>query len=450
MAARFSGRLRVVIILTIFPHRNPAMTHYILFVVYLLFFCWLIGKIPFLKNSGISPKLLLGLFILKAAAGVVIGWSALHLYSIDNDYWDTNKFGWQEYQLLIADPKEYFTNLFKSPYPNGYTNMFDSVQSFWNDLRSNLIVKLVSVIDIFSRGNYYVNSIFFSFIGFFGHVALYRIFICLFKDKEKLVIIGCFLLPSMLFYSSGIHKDCIIFFAVGMVSFLVFDSLQQNKFTKKRIVYISLALLLIFLIRNFILLALLPALLAWIIAARRKWSPFRTFIVIYTLCTIIFFNFSLIFPSADLPATIANRQWEFLHQPVGGVGKTDVNLTTLYPNFRSFANNAPQALNHILMRPYITELSSKYLLPMAAELLAYQLLFILFLLFRKRNGQSTNDPFIFFAVFFTLTVFLNIGYTIPNLGSLVRYRSLYLPLIITPLLCLTNWEKIFHIFKIKK
>lgn len=424
------------------------MLYTFLFILYTAFFCWWIPRISFVKKAGMHPALLTGLILLKIAAGITVGWSALHFTGIDNDYWDANKFGWKEYQLLMNDPKEYFSNIFKSPYSNGYTNIFDSYSSYWNDLRNNLVIKFVSVLDIFTRGNYYVNSIFFSVIGFFGHIALYRVFIQLFADKRWLVLIGCFLLPSMLFYSSGMHKDSIIFFAVGMVSYLVFDSLNRKLYSFRRILAICCCLLLIFLIRNFILLAMLPALIAFFISSIKKWSPFRTFVITYFITGILFFNLHSVFPSFNLPETIAKRQWDFKNQPWAGVGTTDIYLNTLYPNFRSFVNNTPQALNHSMMRPYITETYTKTLIPFALELLLYQALMILFLLFRKKNGPV--HPFILFGLFFTLVVFINIGYTIPNLGSIIRYRSLYLPFLITPLLCLTNWKSIPDFIHFKK
>jgi hypothetical protein len=424
------------------------MLNILLFIIYLSLICWLLTKINFVKNAGIDPKLLMGLFLLKVAAGIAIGWVSLNYYGAGNDYWDINKYSWKEYQLLINDPKEYFTNIFKSHYENGYTNIFDSYASYWNDLRNYIVIKFISIIDIFTRGNYYVNSIFFGFLGFLGHIGLYRVFISIYKNKQQLVIIGCFLLPSMLYFSSGIHKDSVIFYAVGMVCYYFHDCFSNNVYHFKRILTIIFLLLLIFLIRNFIFLAILPALTAFFISIKKKWSPFRTFVISYAITGFLFFNISSVFPSINLPETIAGRQWDFKNQPWMPIANTDIYLNILYPNFRSFLNNTPQALNHSLMRPYITEPSSRMLLPFAIELFAYQVLLILFLLFNEKTAPT--PPFIYFGLFFSLVVFLNIGYTIPNIASLIRYRSLYLPFVITPLLCLTNWQKIISLFQFKK
>ncbi len=424
------------------------MLPYFLFILYLGLFCWLVPRIAFVQQTGLSKLSLISLLLLNVMAGIAVGWTALHFTGIDNDYWDANKFGWEEYQLLIHRPDDYFNNLFHSQYENGYHNVFDSYASYWNDLRNNLIIKFISILDIFTRGNYYVNSIFFSVLAFFGHIALYRVFLYVYPENKKLVLIGCFLLPSMLFYAAGMHKDSLVFFFLGMISLLLYEMILLKKQNSRRWIYLLFLIAFLFLIRNFIVLALVPAMVAFCITEWKKWPAFRVFFITYAITALLFFNSSAIIPSFNLPDTIAKRQWDFKNQPWAGVGKTDIYLTTLYPNFRSFVNNTPQAINHAMMRPYISEYKTISLFPFAMELFFYQCLFILFLLFRKK--EQATQSFVLFGLFFALLVYLNIGYTIPNIGSIIRYRSLYLPFLITPLLCGINWEKCLKIIQFKK
>ncbi len=425
------------------------MLPYFLFILYLGVFCWGVPRLSFVKKSGLSQLSIISLLLLNVLAGMGVGWTALHFTGIDNDYWDINKFGWEEYQLLIHQPGDYINNLFHSHYENGYHNIFDSYASYWNDLRNNLVIKFVSILDLFTSGNYYVNSIFFSVLAFFGHIALFRVFLYIYPENKKLVLLGTFLLPSMLFYSAGMHKDGLVFFFIGMISLLLYQIIFLKKRNSKRWIYLFFFIALLFLIRNFIVLALAPAILALVIAEWKKWSAFRVFFITYAITALVFFNLSAVLPSFNLPETFAKRQWDFKNQPWAGVGKTDISLTTLYPNFRSYVNNTPQAINHVLMRPYISEYKPISLFPFSVELFCYQCLFILFLLFKKRT-QPNQQSFILFGLFFALLIYLNIGYTIPNIGSIIRYRSLYLPFIITPLLCSINWEKCMKIIQFKK
>ncbi|MGG9961139.1 hypothetical protein [Ferruginibacter sp. SUN106] len=420
---------------------------YILFIVYLLIFCWLLTKVRFVKNSGLSNKYILLLFGAKIFAGLAIGWISIHIYSTGNDYWDVNREGWSEYQLLWSDPKEYFSNLFTSNYQQGYGGLFDSFQSFWNDLRNNIIIKMLSVCDIFSRGNYYINSLFFNFVGFLGHVAFYKIFIQIYRKQQLAVIVCCFLLPSMLYFTSGVQKDNIVFTTLGFLLYAVYQSLNKNRWTAKRLAIIFIAFIMLFLIRSYVLINLLPALTIWILVSKYKWPPLKSFIIGYIITGVLFFNVNAIVNSIDPLKTVTNKQAAFFTLPIAA---TQIKLDTLYPNFKSFAFNAPQAFNHLLLRPYPTELPAKSLLPINIELIIFQLCFILFLLFKRKAIPEEKDAFIIFGIFFSMTMFLFIGYIMPNLGSIVRYRSVYLPFLMAPVICRINWEKIARLIKIKK
>ena len=389
----------------------------------------------------------MGLFLFKILAGIAIGWISIHIYGPGNDYWDVNDYAREEYKLLFTDPGKYFSNLFTSDYEGGYSGIFNSFNSYWNDLRSNIIVKLVSVFNIFSRGDYYINSLFFNFLVFFGHVTLYRLFIKIYPGREIMVIIGCFLLPSALYFSSGIHKDGIVFLMLAVLIYSVYQSLCKNRFSLKRVILIGISLCSLFLLRSFIFLALLPALFTWVLSVKAKWPAGRTFVVVYLFAGLLFFNVSSLNSKINPLEIITKKQTEYMNLPVAA---TQIELTPLQSTFKSFAANAPEALNHSLLRPYVWEQPVKSLLPVGMELMLFQFLLLLLFFFRRKDFKQTDKPFLFFAIFFTLSVFLLIGYIVPNLGSLVRYRSLYLPLIITPILCYLDWNKLGAVLEIKK
>jgi hypothetical protein len=229
--------------------------------------------------------------------------------------------------------------------------------------------------------------------------------------------------------------------------FNIAESLGQHSFSLKRVLMIIFSLSLLFLVRNYVVLAFLPAALAWVLTSKMKWQALPSFLVVFAIAGIVFFNMDRILPAANPLATIVQKQSDYfsLKQPV-----TAIEVDTLRPDFRSFAYNAPQAFNHILLRPYLAELPSKILLPMNIELFLYQLLFVIFLFFHKRYYRENGAALVYFAIFFTLTVFLFTGYIVPNLGSIIRYRSLYLPFLVTPILCSINWDRIRRLLKLDK
>ena len=420
---------------------------YVLFLIYLVLFCWLITKSRFVINAGLSTKIIILLFLIKVITGCLNSWILIKMGITSNG--DTITFhneGIIEYHLLFSDPKEYLGNFFHSGYKTGYGDFFSSTNSYWNDLTSNLVIKLLSIFNIFSFGNFYVNVIFYNYITFFGAIGLYRVFNVVYANKSYLIIGTCFLLPSLLFYSSNIHKEGLIYAAIGIAVFNIYKALNKTGFTPKCVFYISAALIFIFLQRNYVLMALLPALFAWILTSVKKYPPLVTFVIIFAIGTFIFFNTASVSSKLNLPASISKKQWDFKHLPIAS---TYIPLDSLAPTFKSFALNAPQAINHSLLRPYLIDIKlSKALLPQSIELFFYELLLLIFIFFK--NKTSKPDTFIFFSLFFSLSVMLIIGYTIPIIGAIVRYRSIYLPFLITPIVCNINWGKIKASLQIKK
>ena len=412
--------------------------NYLLFAFYLVILCSLILRVPFIKNAGIRPGVLLSLFLLKILAGIAIGWIAIHIYGPGNDYWDTNDYALEEYQILQTNPVKYLINIFTSHYQGGYSGMFSSGNSYWNDLKGNIVIKLVSVFNIFSLGDYYINSLFFNFIIFFGHVMLYRLFIKIYPGSQVWVIMGCFLLPSTLYFSSGIHKDGLVLLLMAVVIYGVYQSLSKNRISIKRLLFILAGLILLFLVRNFILLALLPALFAWILVAKTKWNTALVFISVYLFGGLAFFNINAVITKINPPDIIVKKQEAYKSLPIAA---TQIELAALQPTVKSFASNIPQALGHVLFLPYPGQQPVKSLLPFSFELYFYLFLLLLLFFFKKKDNLPADKLLMFFTLFFILTVFLFIGYIVPNIGSLIRYRSLYLPFIITPVLCSLNWEK---------
>jgi hypothetical protein len=361
------------------------------------------------------------------------------------DIWVFHKDALAEYHLLFSNPSEYFTNLFYTGYQYGYDGVLQFHNSYWNDLKTNLIIKFISILDIFSFGHYYVNVILYNFLVFFGHIALFRIFSNVFKERRQVLICSCFLLPSLLVFSSTLHKEGLIFSAISITCYCIYKVINGAGFIKRQIIITVLSLGLIFLFRSYIIIVILPALFAWFISAKKKYPPVIVFCFTFIISVFIFFITPYFIPSVNLPQLVVQKQLDFLNL---GTANSEIPLTTLLPDFKSFLANAPQALNHVLLRPYPGDYSLSHpLILFIIEMMLYQLLFILFLFFRKRNALVPS--FSFFCIFFSLVILLIIGYTVPVLWAVIRYRSIYLPFLLTPIICGIDYKKIIHLIQIR-
>ena len=418
---------------------------YLLFTLYLVLFCWAITRVKFFKEASLDKRILIALFLARVLIGLINGYINLYYYNILTDVANFQNQGVIEYHLLFQNPQEYFINIFQSNRANSYSGFLESTGSFWNDTRSNLIVKMLSIFNIFSRCNFFISTLFYNFLVFFGTVAFYKVFIKIFPAYKLALIVLIFLLPSVIYFSSAIHRDGLIFLSISMTIYYLFFLMKTGLFPFKRIFLSLLFLCLILLLRNFVFIALVPALLAWIIAERKPNYAFVIFLGIYSFIAVLFFASSFLPPSMDLPAHVSSRQLDFIK--IAKLGASAININPLYPGFRSFLNNIPQALNHTLMRPYLSEHQNFFYIPSGLEILFYEILFILFIFFRRKNAMF--PPIVYFSLFFSLTMFLIIGYTIPIVGAIARYRSIYFPLLLIPIVCYTDWGKIKTTFTFK-
>lgn len=415
---------------------------YLLFVAYLVFFAWLVTKVKFFTRTGLSQPQLIILFLIKIMAGIFYGWIGTYYGGLAQMYdtWNFHGLSIQEYHLLSSDPKEYFTNLFRDPYDGGVTKFFESNDSYWNDLKGNFFIKILSVFNILSIGHYYVNVIFYSFITLFGPVCIYRVMTDAIPGKKTAILIAAFLVPSFIYWTSGIHKEGLIFTGIGLITYAIYFSAKEKRVTFKRILSLVVGLLLILTLRNFLIVLIIPAIAAWLLANKWPKHGLAIFGSLYLFCSILFFTARYIHPKLDFPQAVVNKQKEFIQ--IKGI--TSVPIKELEPSAISFLKNTPQAITLSTIRPYPSDVRHILSLAAAIEINSLLLIFILFLLFRKNGVKSRN--LIYFSLFFSFSLLLAIGFSVNNLGAIVRYRSVIIPLLVIPMAARIDWDRVFSVF----
>ena len=411
---------------------------HLLFAGYLSLFAWLVTKIPFFKKSGLTAAQLIILFLLKVMAGIFYGWIGLYYGNMAQmiDTWSFHYQSLPEAQLLLSHPTHYLSGFFHSDYSNGYSGFLGEESSWWNDLDVNLFLKIIGVFSAASFGHYYVNVIFYAFLTLFGPMALYRVFQDFFPGKGIFVLLAVFFIPSFLYWTSGLHKEGLIFNCIALIVYAFYFGLKEQRLTWKKAVVVALAILLLLALRNYIVLMLLPALLAWMAAEKLTWKPALTFSGIYLLFALFFFAAPFISPSLNFPAAVAGKQQQFLQLS----GSSEVPVQPLQPTVQSFAANAPQALNLSIIRPYFSDIRHLLSLAAAIEINGLLALAVIYLLWNRKNLHQ--HPFSLFCLFFSFSVLLIIGYTVNFLGAIVRYRSIVLPLLFVPVLVQFPWHLI--------
>ncbi|RYY60616.1 MAG: hypothetical protein EOO12_15105, partial [Chitinophagaceae bacterium] len=332
---------------------------YLLFLLYLLLFVWLLRKIPFFRNSGLSQTQVQIVFLLKVFAGILYGWVGIY-YSQKGqivDTWWLHYQGLKEGALLHRDPHAFFTDLLRNNYSHGFGRFLSSRNSWWNDLHSNLFIKCLALLDEITRGHYFVNVLFFAFATMAGPVALFRIFHQLYPGRKAAVFVGAFLVPSYLFWTSGIFRDAPVALALGMILYCFFMGLR-DRWKAKYVVTIIAGLLLLLVFRNYLVVVLLPALLAWWVAARSRAHPLLVFGITYAVYGLLFFCTRYAVPVLDFPQMAVEKQEDFFTL----VGNSMIPAPKLQPTAWSFLTNAPHALSLLLLRPWPGDVYNSFIL----------------------------------------------------------------------------------------
>lgn len=293
----------------------------LLVTAYASLFIFLIAKMKFFDCEGISRRAIQGVFILKILFGILL-YLVYTFYYTDRStadiykYFDDSKV---MFDALFTKPQDYFQMLFgignDTPHFDVYYNQmnhwyreYDS--NLYND--SHTIIRFNSVIRLFSMSVYNVHTVFMCFISLLGLTAIYKTFITVMKEKSLLLFGAVFLIPSVLFWGSGVLKEGLLFFGLG---FLVYYShkLIRGEWNLKSIFWILFSIVLLALTKFYVAIAVIPALIAnyWI-----EKTGNRNVLLKYIASYVLLFSIGL--SATNSLQVLVQKQKDFINLANGG------------------------------------------------------------------------------------------------------------------------------------
>lgn len=362
----------------------------------------------------------------------------VHFYAVVTN--DIGFFHWQairELNELRFNPAGFFYDwLFNwGDIRNGFNFSSPKCNVFWKDLGILVHTKYMTFANILSLGNQYVNVIIYNVPFFIGQLFLYKTCYQLQPEKKWLYVFVIFLIPSVLFWCSGIHKDGWVLAAFGAIVYSMNGYLHHR--TYKYLLGLVVSLFFLFIVRYFYMITLLPVLLLWAFTYSRK-NKLRYFAIALLLTSLVFFNIHRVIPALNPMKMIQSRQHEFF----GYIGYSDMKTPKLENHFNSYLQNLPSALNHVFLQPVIiSDAPLKYQISFLDNLLILLLMGVLMFHFKRKNTSEG----LFIALFlYAISIYIFIGYTIPNCGALVRYKSEFTVLLLVSLVGLSEWNAVNH------
>ncbi len=428
----------------------------VLTITYAAIFIFLIHKMRFFNADGISKRSFIILFILKLFFGFAL-WAIYTFYYTERvtadiyKYFDDSKF---IFDCLKTNPADYFKMLFGI---KNNTHAFDhyySQMNFWaqksgtsiyND--SHTIIRFNALVRLFSFGYYNVHTVVICFLSLIGLTAIYKTFVIELQDKKQELLFAVFLLPSVLFWGSGVLKEGLILFALGLFIY------YSNKLFRMQALILFLgAAFLLALSKFYIWVAVLPsiALLIWSNITRSKNSFLNYFVIIVIIGTIglKIDSFSAI---PNPLVSLSQKQTEFIKLSKGELRDANNNsippansvitINKLEPTFYSFLKNSPQAILNTTLRPYLWEVRSPMMFLAATESMLLLILLVLILFFIQPL-KNIQWKYVLFCLSFVCLQNLIVGETTPILGAIARYRMVALPFFIIALIFIYDKEKL--------
>lgn len=404
---------------------------------YFLLLLLIIGNKRFFKSDSISKQVLLVGFSLKAFSALLFGYFYKSGVLLGSDTYTYFNDGNIIFSALKSDPFTYFklaigTNDF-TPVPK-YLLPYTDAMSFWFDNSNYFLVRLNALIRPFSFGVYNVHAIVFAFLSFVGTYNLYLFFENKVNSKKVLQFI-LFGIPSIVFWTSGIHKEAIVIFALGLILYNL-DTILKSDYTKRNVFFTILGLIVLGYIRFYLLAFLMPLIAAIVIYNRfeLKQASFKMFIVciVFFLAIAFFIDYST--PQISIMHEMLVRRTYFLNSP----GNSSFQVEGVPHNFQGVVILLWEAITNPFIRPLPNDCN--VFLTYLASLETVILLFVLISLVATVNIKSVfRNPYAIFSILFGLSTLFLIGLIVNNSGAIVRYRSIAIPFILIGL-CLSRKE----------
>ena len=352
--------------------------------------------------------------------------------------------------FLFEHPTEWLKLFFSSSeallnqkyeYVSGYTifKTYSGEQPFYYESDVFLMGKIVSIFSFFAFNSQIVISLFFAIFSFSGLWKLFQTIISIYPKWQMHLGYSIFYVPSVFFFGSCLMKDSITLGALGWFFFSVFNLLiSRRKGILKNSIIIICSTYLLMVLKAYIILCFLIALLIWLAIyynkrVKNKFVQVVLFPVLFLLIAFIGGNGIVIIANStekyklDVLKSTAQGYQSYHSSLTGDDGGTSVySLGEVSYTPMGILSKFPESINVTFFRPYLWEAHSFLMIPSAIEssILLVLTVYIIFIKvrFRRFLGILIKNEFALLCFIFALSLGFAVGFTSYNFGALVRYK----------------------------
>jgi hypothetical protein len=428
----------------------------IIIAIFLTIFIFFLTK---RYSNEIAPVWWMIAFILKILAGIFLIFIYTNYYFDRNKadifkYYDDGKILWNSSK---DNPNDFIKIIFGIYDKNEYQTLKDKYlinTSNWERANyvpitcdNRMMIRINAILMPLTGGNYLLHMLFFVFLAFIGQFLFFKSINPYIKNA-KLSFIIIFFFPSLVLWTSGVLKEALVMFLLGLWFFSIHKIITKRVSIFTIILFI-LVTILFFTVKIYIIiglfLAIFPLIISKVLKKIEIWKLYLVFLLFYILCIpLIKWIFNL-----DLLMIVVNKLTLATNLAISENAGSLINPLNLKPTIFSFILNAPLALVNTLFRPFVTDLHNIIVIPAFIENVLWISFAIFTFIFHKKSLHRNNKLILFSFLLFALIEFLLIGYTTPIVGAIVRYRIFPLLFLLLSFVIIIDIEKICKKFKIK-
>ena len=349
--------------------------------------------------------------------------------------------------LFIHNPSDFNHLYFGNPTNSEYYLLKNEASFvYWiNDPYAYFVSKCFFPFVLLGSKSYIASSILVASVCYINVWKLYLVFINEFPTLVKEFAYSILFVPSVIFWGSGLMKDSITFSSVCMYVYGFYWFLIQKKYKIGFLLYISLAVILLFAIKPYIVFALLPGSIVWFVAL--KVVKIKNQLVKALIAPSIIAVSALL--TLNLMSSLGNELGKYSIEKVFDTARgaqqdlkqsyykgNSFDIGDYEPTLQGLLSVSHKATFAALFRPTLLDVRNVIMLFSAIEN-TFLLLFCLYLLIKLRVYYFfvllRSHPLALFSFIFAIFFALSVGVSISNFGTLVRLKIPCIPFFIASL-----------------
>ncbi|WP_276498174.1 hypothetical protein [Pontibacter litorisediminis] len=362
----------------------------------------------------------------------LVGHSDTHVYHAAGlqllEYAQQNPAGYL--RLLLFNHFE--TNVLRASLP--FTEHPDFTNSFF-------FIKLLSVLNLATAGQYYLNNLWLALFSFWGAAYAVAALARVLPKYKPAAAVAFLFFPSVVFWSAGVMKEPVMFGSMCWLVGMALTVAHRYRLSAWSWLLLPLQLYLFIKIKLFYAALLLPLLLAYVLVQRLKvyFGPLALLrvqllllLALAGMAVLVVVWQKSIFKPDFILWNLESNYTSLLHRSQHA---PHIYLGDLEPTVPSMLLNYPEAALSSIYRPFIGESWKPLYLLAGLENLLLLLLTALAVasMFRKEASIKVKLLHVLLLVFILCMAGIT-GISTPNFGTLSRYRIVYLPFLVYLLL----------------